>query len=93
MPGIREAVKEFLVKNYKHDRLYGRESWWEITPEKPEYGDLVVNSAVEQLTERGFTCISQYESRTGEGIWYVYRQGKIVVLSDDAEIKRLLRHK
>lgn len=68
-----EQMKTFLVKRYKHDRLYGVAPWKEC----PNYGDVVVNSHLGDLAERGMACISQFESMRGEAIWYVLKDGEI----------------
>lgn len=60
-----EQMKKFLVKRYRHDRLYGRDGtvWG-------NYGDAVTNSHLEALVEYGVGFISQHESVTGEAIKY-----------------------
>lgn len=75
-------VKAFLIEWYKHDRLYGRGE---------EYGDLIVHRAAAELQRDGYGCISQYESKTGEAIWYRLEDGSVVILTDDSTIKELLR--
>jgi hypothetical protein len=60
-PFSRETLKQFLVKHYKHDRLYGRGE---------EYGDVVVASRCKALVLNGFDLVSQFESITGEAIYF-----------------------
>lgn len=62
------TMKEYLVSLYKHERLYGRGA---------EYGDTVVRSAIEYLEKHGRGVIGQYESRTGEAVWYEFAEGAL----------------
>lgn len=56
-----DQMKTFLVERYKHDRLYGR-----TAPTWPaNYGDIVVNSALEDLERYGIGFISQFEAQNG----------------------------
>lgn len=68
-----EQMKAFLVQHYKHDRLYGVAPWKEC----PNYGDVVVNSNLEYLSEHGMACISQFEAMRGQPIWFVFKNGSI----------------
>lgn len=82
-----EQMKSFLVERYKHDRLYGVAPWKEC----PNYGDVVVNSALGYLAEHGLGCVSQFEAASGNAVWYVFKDGGIQVT--DTEAARVaLRH-
>jgi hypothetical protein len=64
-----EQMREFLVERYKHDRLYGRSD---------EYGNLVVNSRLDDLARNNVDLISHYEARRGDQIWFTFRDGRLV---------------
>jgi hypothetical protein len=76
-------MMKFLVKRYKHDRLYGVAPWKEC----PNYGDVVVNSHLKYLAEHGLGCVSQFEAMSGRGIWYVFADGEIREI--DSELARV----
>jgi hypothetical protein len=54
-------VRAAILGNYKHDRLYGRGE---------EYGDQVINSAVEKVKEDGCFGIGSHESKSGEAVYF-----------------------
>lgn len=60
-PFSRETLKQFLIKHYKHDRLYDRGE---------DYGDVVVDRRGLDLKRQGFDLISRFESVTGEAIYF-----------------------
>ena len=78
---MRDLLKKFLVENYRHDRLYGRGN---------EYGDAVVDGRVSDLQQAGVDCISRFESRTGDEIYYIHENGCIKTVTDERRIRRLL---
>jgi len=69
-------MKRFLVKRYKHDRLYGR-SGREWFGGGNTYGDLIVNGRLRDLAEHGIDLISSNESGTGKVVWYKFENGKL----------------
>jgi hypothetical protein len=52
-------VRTAVIANYKYDRLFGRGK---------EYGDVVIESAVNDVKETGKFAIGSYESKNGEPV-------------------------
>lgn len=78
---MRDLLKKFLIENYRHDRLYGCGE---------EYGDAVIDSRIIDMEQYGIDCISKFESRTGDTIFYICEENQFKILTDDRQIMRLL---
>lgn len=60
------AVYEFIRRHYRHDRFEG-------SPHRPvftDYPNTVVASTIEQIEQCGYGCISQFESASGQSIFF-----------------------
>lgn len=61
-----ETVYAFIRERYKHDRFEGRNG-----PVNGEnYSRGIVDSYLETLRSTGYSCVSHYESKTGEAIYF-----------------------
>jgi|SRR6185369_902727 len=79
-----EQMKEFLVKRYKHSRLYGDPG--DYGP-GVVHGDCVVRSTLEYITKYSAGCAaSQYESATGEAVWCQIVDGEIREVDADTAL-------
>jgi hypothetical protein len=69
---MRELIKKFLTKHYRHDRFFGRGE---------DYANCIINSHVEDLINSGIGCISRFESNTGSALFYQVVDNKIKFLN------------
>lgn len=78
-----EAMHAFLARHYKYDRFEGRNdpSWC------PNYSSIVAQSTIDQLAQCGLACVSQFESRSGDAVWF---GPDLEILTDHAEIRARL---
>lgn len=71
-----DAMYEFIRDHYLHSRFEGSPH----RKDYPNYPELVVRGSLEQLSQTGVGCISQYESRTGRVIFF---DGFLTILNPD----------
>ena len=62
----RAELKSFLAEYYLHSRFAGRDGpiWGK------DYSDVVTDSSMDQLEERGLSCVSQYDCSRGRSVWF-----------------------
>lgn len=68
-----DQMKAFLVERYKHERLYGRSGhgWGD------DYGDVVVQSHLEDLRQLGYDVISKHEAANGRTTFVKFVDGEL----------------
>lgn len=64
-----ESVRDFIIRWYKHDRLFGRDDWFPGYA----YGEGIIAYHEAEAAEQGYTAISRHESKTGEVVYYYTR--------------------
>lgn len=64
-------VRAAVMKNYKHDRLFGRGE---------EYGNVVLASAIQSVKETGKLSIGCYESKSGEVVEFVLDDKTLILV-------------
>ncbi|MDH2239115.1 hypothetical protein N5K27_22660 [Pigmentiphaga sp. GD03639] len=79
-----QKLKEFLREYYLHSRFEGRDGvvWGN------DYSDVITESTMQSLLERGITCVSMYDCNRGRAVWF---DRSLTVLNPDeapAEVQK-----
>lgn len=61
-----EAMHAFLKQLYKPDRFEGRNN----STCGENYSWVCAQSALDHVAQLGMSCVSQYESKTGDAVWF-----------------------
>lgn len=83
-----DEVYSFLKDNYIHSRFAWRDSNGYVS----DYSKIVTQSVIDDLVKSGWSCISHFESRTGQFIKF---DNHLTILNPDSppiEIQRQAGH-